>query len=180
MALPAPAARLSGERWRLAAVTALAVLVAMSACGVLGRQAEPGTAGVAAMAVRPQRGSETVRSLSLVDGGSVRQLGVAEPVELAADLLGRFRLVSEGGGRHDLRVELTTASGVPVTGARLRAGIEMRFMEHGRAEGIGIALDPGSYLVPFAFEMPGEWRITLVVESPPRVATVAFDVDEFR
>jgi len=132
------------------------------------------------MAAGPQRGSETVRGLLLVDGGSVRRLGDAEPVELAADLLGRFRLVSEGGGRHDLRVELTTASGVPVTGARLRADIEMRFMEHGRAESIGIPLDPGSYLVPVAFEMPGEWRITLVVESPPRVATVRFDVDEFR
>ena len=164
----------------MVALTALAVLVAMAASGVLGWQVEPGTTGVAAMAVGPRRGSETVRGLSLVDGGSVRQLGDAERVELAPDLLGRFRLVSEGGGRHDLRVELTTVSGVPVTGARLRADIEMRFMEHGRAQGIGIALDPGSYLVPFAFEMPGEWRITLVVESPPRVATVRFDVDEFR
>lgn len=53
-------------------------------------------------------------------------------------------------------------------------------MEHGRAVGIGAPLDPGSYLVPVAFEMPGEWRITLVVQAPPRRATVAFDVDEFR
>lgn len=160
-------------RWPLAAaVLAVTLVVGSAVYAVIPRATDGPTAATAQLA--------TTRPMVLVIGGTATPLADGEPIAVAKGIVASATLTSLGRGQHVLRLALRDDGGAPIRDATVRAVAEMRYMEHGRAESVGLPSGDGSYVVPIAFEMPGEWRISLTVTAGTTNGTVRFDVDEYQ
>ncbi len=175
MALPAPAPVAAARQRALLA----AAIVVLLAGGALAYAVAPRAA--APPQPRAPISPSIVRQLSLEAGGVARPLSPGEAIEIGTDLVATVTLIGGGEDGHDLLLmRLRDASGGPVSGAALHALVEMRYMEHGRLEAVGMPTAPGSYTVPIVLAMPGEWRIDLSLTSGSTTATLRLDFDEFR
>ena len=142
---------------------------------VLARPTGPTAAAATAAVVRPPI------QMSIEVGGTATPLRDGEPIEVAKGVIATMTLLPAGNGQHTLQVHLSDGAGTPITDATLRAMVEMRFMEHGQASFVGLpAGASGSYVIPIGFEMPGQWRINLIVTTASATGVVHLEVDEFR
>ena len=165
---------MSAPRWPLAAILAAILAVTVAAVG-------------AAYAMTPRvPDASTATQLSasqpmaLVIGGTARPLADGELIPVAKGLVARATLTAVGPGQHVLRLAIQDDGGAAVRDATVRTVVEMRYMEHGQVESVGLPSGDGAYVAPIVFEMPGEWRISLTVTAGTTRGTVRFDVDEFR
>ena len=142
---------------------------------MLARPAGPTAAAATAAVVRPPI------QMSVEVGGTATPLRDGEPIEVAKGVVATMTLLPAGNGQNTLQVHLSDGAGTPITDATLRAMVEMRFMEHGQASFVGLpAGASGSYVIPIGFEMPGQWRINLIVTTASATGVVHLEVDEFR
>lgn len=165
-------------RWSAVALwSAGAIALGAGIMIVLARSAGPTTAAATSAAVR----LPIPIPMSVEVGGTATPLRDGEPIAVAKGVIATMTLLPAGNGQHTLEVHLRDGAGTPITDATLRAMVEMRFMEHGQASFVGLpAGASGSYVLPIGFEMPGQWRINLIVTTASATGMVHLEVDEFR
>ncbi|MGH9417241.1 MAG: FixH family protein [Terriglobales bacterium] len=75
-----------------------------------------------------------------------------------------------------LQLEVTTAAGAPLAGARAWADLEMRDMDMGPSRVMLNAAGPGRYQGTGNFLMPGGWQCRVTVSAGARTQVALFPV----
>ena len=146
------------------ALTLLALVLATAAC----------TAAAAPPAAAPPD------RLMLVRAGIAIQHVFGESVPVTGELVASIEISPIAGARHVrlLRVVLSDRT-APVSGATVRIGGHMLFMDHGAFQVSAAPSGDGAYVTELPFAMSGEWQLDIDVRAGERAGAFSLELDEF-
>jgi hypothetical protein len=118
--------------------------------------------------------------IALVIGGIEQGLREDDAIPVSGALEARIRIIplANVASARVLQVTLTRGAG-SVSDATVKASARMRFMDHGSFQVVAVPSGDGSYVAPLEFAMPGEWALTLAIQTPRESGEIILDLDAF-